>query len=215
MAAGFQLGRAPVGKQPVHQGEPAYQVKPGQLVAQAGDASPAGAAAEVDQRRCLYFWIGLASGVAGRLRAAGLQQGVEPVARLRRQPSVDRGIASFVMGAHRRTHDAGNTVGAGRLDPERPAPRFGLRGELAHVAGAGGHRVAQPNAEVLSVGNCRLAEAEQSTYLGPLPLERAVVGGGQQRRPAARRRHAEPVRQIRDSILVHLGRVARKRPRAR
>ncbi len=111
------------------------------------------------------------------------------------------------MGAHRRTHDAGNTVGAGRLDPERTAPRFGLGGELTHVAGTGNHGVAQPNAEVLGVGDCRLAETEQGAYLGPLPLERAVVGGGQQRRPAARRRHAEPVRQVRDSILVHLGRV--------
>ena len=67
LAAGFQLGRAPVGEQAVRQLQPAHQVKLGHLVAQAGDACPAGAAAEVDQRRSLCLWVGLASGGAGRL----------------------------------------------------------------------------------------------------------------------------------------------------
>ena len=50
----------------------------------------------MDQRRGLCLWIGLAFGAAGRFWTAGLQQGVEPGARLRRQPSVDRGAAPFV-----------------------------------------------------------------------------------------------------------------------
>ena len=74
------------------------------------------------------------------------------------------------MGAHRRAHDAGNTVGAGRLNPERTAARFGSGGELVHVAGAGRHGVAQPNAEALGVGDRRLVETEQGAYFGPLPL---------------------------------------------
>jgi hypothetical protein len=137
-----------------------------------------------------------------------LHQGVEPGTHLGRKAGVDRVATPFVVGAHRRADDAREAVRAGRLDPERAAPGLGFGRDLADVAGPGGNVVPQPGAEVLGVGDARLAEAEQGAYLGTLPLQRAVGGVGQQRRRIARRRHAQCARQLRYRAPVHLGRGA-------
>ncbi len=192
LAARLQFLLAPVGEQAGGQAELADGAEPGQLVAQAGDAGATRAGAQVDERsvhppfrRRLVFGSAVAA-----LRASCLQQGVEPVAHFGRQPSVDRSETPVVVRAHRVAHNVCDAVGGGWLDVQCTAPGFGLRGEPGDVPGFGRGGVAQPRAEVLGVGDRRFPEAEQGAYLGPLPLERAVVVG-QQRRPAAGRRHAQ------------------------
>src|SRR4051794_4763840 len=65
--------------------------------------------------------------------------------------------------------------------------------------------VAQPGAQRLRIGNARLAETKQGTYLGALPLRRAIGGIGQQRFTRTWFWHAEAARQLRHCGPVHLG----------
>ena len=176
LAAGLQLGRAPVREQTVGQPEPAHRVEPGQLVAQAGDAGPAGAGAKMNEWRVhLPVRHRPTLGILCSLRTGRLHQRVEEGAHVRREPDVDLGIALLVVGAHGAPDDAGDAVGGGRLETECAAPGLGLRRDLTNGAGPGDDVVAQPGAEIFGVGDARLAEAEQGAYLRPLPLERAVV----------------------------------------
>ena len=118
---------------------------------------------------------------------------------------MDHGGAPVLVGPHRRTDDARDAVGSGRLDAERAAPGLGLCGKLNGVAGPGNAMVAQPGAQRLRIGNARLAETKQGTYLGALPLRRAIGGIGQQRFTRTWFWHAEAARQLRHCGPVHLG----------
>ena len=202
LAARLQLGRAPIREQAVGQAEPADRAEPGQLVAQAGDAGPAGAGAQMDEgsvrlplRRCP------ALGIVGSLGSGRPQQGVE-AGRVRRAPA---GHGTAACAARRRRARRRRTM---------RAMRSGVGGSMRsarHLASASAVSsprsrvrattvVAQPGAERLRVGDRRLAEAEQGAYLGALPLGRAVGGIGQQRRPGSGCRHAERARQLRHRV---------------
>ena len=85
-----------------------------------------------------------------------------------------------------------------------------LGGKATVVAGQGDGMVAQPGAELFGIGNRRLTEAEQGADLGPLPLQRAIGGAGQQQGRATRRRHAERARQPRHHVLADLAGGARE-----
>ena len=118
---------------------------------------------------------------------------------------MDCGVTPVLIGPHRRANDPRDAVRRGRLNAECAAPSFNFGGKLAGIAGPGDGVVAQPGTERLRVGDTRLTVAEQRAYFGPLPLQRAVGGVGQQWRFVARLRHAERARQFRHGILVHLG----------
>jgi hypothetical protein len=211
LAARFQVLQAPVREQVRGQADPADRAEPGQLVTQAGDAGAAGVGAQMD-KRSVHPPIrhGPILGIADPLGSGRLQQGVQAHAHGRRQPGVDCGGATVLVGPQRRADDARDAVGGGRLDTERAAPGFGIGSKLNGVAGPGDSVVAQPVAKRLRVGDACLAETEQGAYLSALPLRRAVGSVGQQRFGDARLRHAKGARQLRHRGPVHLGRGARE-----
>ena len=170
LTACLQLLRVPVREQIDRQAELADRVEPGQLVTQAGDAGAAGAGAQMDEGR-VYPSIrhGSILGVAGTHGLGRLQQGVQADAHGRRQPGMDCGSPPILVDPHCCADDACGAVGGGRLDAERTAPGFGVRGKLDGVAGPGDGMVTQPGDKRLRVGDARLTEAEQGTYLGALP----------------------------------------------
>ena len=211
LAACLQLLLAPVGEQVGGQAELADCAEPGQLVAQAGDAGAARACAQVDERGIRPpLRHRLIIGSFGALGTNRLQQGIQPGAHVQHQAGMDRSVTPVLIGPHRRTNDPRDAVWRGRLNAERAAPGFDFGGKLAGIAGPGDGVVAQPGTERLRVGDTRFAVAEQGAYFGPLPLQRAVGGVGQQWRFMARLRHAERARQFRHGILVHLCRRMRE-----
>ena len=201
-----------VGKHPVkqigRQPDPADQLQLGQRILNAGEARLARIAAQ-PQKQCRHQSPRLCRGRVLEFVPGRAQQRLQPLSYRRDKAVENAGTEPLIMSTDRSANDAVDTIGCGRLDRKRAAPRLQKRNELIRNRTDSRHLISQPIFEQRRIGDARLSKASQGADFGTMPF-----GGPprQARRKARGSRDSELLCDLRDEQRLDLAGSSRKPP---